>query len=160
MKFLESRIRKTVPTVMVILILTGATILPACQSEGSQKEQTASLKDSTRDTVSNQAVAAYNQKVYDTLNHDWFFTVQLYETKKPLDYIVRMGFEEMQEADTVHYPDLGFPIKPAVLKGPDSLTCFIGFIDPQGKFNYYKSVYVEKKQLHIQTVRQYKMVQN
>jgi predicted ester cyclase len=149
--------RKAVP--FAILILIGIIIVSSCQNEGSQKEKTTSLKDSLRDTVSSQAIAGYNQKVYDPLNPDWYFTVQLYETKKPLDYIVRMGFEEMEEADTVHYPDLGFPIKPAILKGPDSLTCFIGFISPDGKFNYYKSVYVEKKQLHIQTVRQYKMVQ-
>lgn len=158
MKFLQSRIRKNVP--LAIMIFAGAIVLSSCQNEGTPKIQTAALKDSTRDSVSSQAVAGFNERVYDPLNNDWFFTVQLFETKKPLDYIVRMGFEEMQEADTVHYPDLGFPIKPAVLKGPDSLTCFIGFIDPQGKFNYYKSVYVEKKQLHIQTVRQYKMVES
>lgn len=151
-------LRKAVP--FAILILIGILIVSSCQNEGTQKGKTTSLKDSVRDTVSSQAIAGYNQKVYDPLNPDWYFTVQLYETKKPLDYIIRMGFEEMEEADTVHYPDLGFPIRPAILKGPDSLTCFVGFIGPDGKFNYYKSVYVEKKQLHIQTVRQYKMVQD
>jgi hypothetical protein len=111
--------------------------------------------DGTRTTVQAQAVASYNQKVYDSLNHQWYFSVQLYETKRPLDYVVQMIFQEMHNVDTIHYPDLGYPIKPAVLKGPDSLSVYVGFLDPQGQFMYYKSVYVDKKTLNLRTIRKY-----
>lgn len=111
--------------------------------------------DGTRATVQTQAVASYNQKVYDSLNHQWYFSVQVYETKKPLDYVVQMIYQEMHNVDTIHYPDLGYPIKPAVLKGPDSLSVYVGFLDPQGQFMYYKSVYVEKKTLNLRTIRKY-----
>ncbi|TDW99926.1 hypothetical protein [Dinghuibacter silviterrae] len=111
--------------------------------------------DGTRKVVSTQAVASYTQKVNDSLNKEWFFSVQVYETPKPLDYLVQMIYEEMHEVDTVHFPDMGYPIKPAVLKGPDSLTCYVGFLDPKGQFMYYKSVYVENKTLNLRTIRKY-----
>ena len=111
--------------------------------------------DGTRKTVQPQAIASYSQKVYDSLNHQWYFSVQLYETRKPLDYVVQMIYEEMHDVDTIHYPDLGYPIKPAILKAPDSLSVYVGFLDPQGQFMYYKSVYVDKRALNLRTIRKY-----
>jgi hypothetical protein len=142
--------------------LVGVWLLAGCQPGAGDASKTGATdsvaSDTLRTTVSTQAVASFNQKVNDPLNPQWYFSVQLYETRKPRDYAVRMDFEEMQEMDTVHFPDLGYPIKPAVKRGPDSLTCFIGFLDPKGQFNYYKSVYVEGRSLHLVTVRTYKLV--
>ena len=135
------------------LALTVASVITLSTACHHGSDSTSS--DGTRATVQTQAIASYNQKVYDSLNHQWYFSVQLYETKKPLDYVVQMIYQEMHNVDTIHYPDLGYPIKPAVLKGPDSLSVYVGFLDPQGQFMYYKSVYVEKKTLNLRTIRKY-----
>jgi len=135
------------------LVLAAGLYLTYGCHQGSEKS--APSADSTRTAVQTQAVAAYDQKVNDTLNHDWYFSVQLYETPKLRDYVVQMIFEEMHDVDTVHFPDLGYPVKPALQKGPDSLSCYIGFLDPKGQFMYYKAVYVDKKALHLRTVRKY-----
>jgi hypothetical protein len=120
---------------------------PATVTAGSQR-----LED--RATVDTQAVANYQEKIQDKLNN-WYFSVRLYETKNPLDYVVNMGYEEVADQDTIHFPDLGYPIKPAIQKAADSLSCYIGFTDPKGNFMYFKGVWVDKNGLNIRTVRSY-----
>jgi hypothetical protein len=107
-----------------------------------------------RTTVNPQSVATYKQKVNDKIN-DYYFSVEVYETGKPLDYIVHLGYETMQDADTIHFPNLGYPIRPAIQKTTDSLSCYIGFIDPKGQFQYFKGVWIDKNGINIRTVRSY-----
>lgn len=111
--------------------------------------------DGTRKTVQAQAVANYSQKILDTLNRQWYFSVQLFETRNPQDYIIQMIYEEMHNTDTIHFPDMGYPVKPAVKKADDTLSVYVGFLDPKGEFQYYKSVYVDRKGMHLQTIRKY-----
>lgn len=107
-----------------------------------------------RTTVNPKPVATYRQKIDDKLN-DYYFSVEVYETAKPLDYIVHLGYETIEEADTIHFPNLGYPIKPSIQKTTDSLSCYIGFIDPKGQMQYFKGVWVDKNGLNIRTVRTY-----
>ena len=134
-------------------IIFGALSLYGCGSGAGN----AGSADSVRSVVRTQPIANFRQKVADPLNQDWFFSVQLFETHKTKDYVVRIGFEEMREIDTVHFPDLGYPIRPALQKGPDSLSCYIGFLDPKDQFLYYKAVWVENNTVNIRTVRKYKI---
>jgi hypothetical protein len=145
----------------IAILLTGSLlVLHSCASgsEGAPNGSTFVDKDSllltTRTNVDTQAVASYEEKLNNKLNN-WYFSVRVYETKKPLDYIVQLGYEEMEYADTISFPDLGSNIKPAVQKGPDSLSCYVGFIDPKGQFQYYKGVYVDQHGINIRTIRTY-----
>jgi hypothetical protein len=138
--------------------LGGLLLIQSCNDSSttgsSASTDGAGANLTERTTINPQAVAAYKQKVNDKLN-DYYFSVEVYETKKPLDYIVHLGYETMEDADTIHFPNLGYPIKPAIQKTTDSLSCYIGFIDPKGQFQYFKGVWVDKNGLNIRTVRTY-----
>jgi len=130
-------------------------LMPSCNNSASDQGTAAGTqKLEDRAKVDTQAVATYKEKIKDVLN-DWYFSVQVYETKKPLDYVVNMGYEEVEDADTIHFPDLGYAIKPVIQKAADPLSCYIGFTDPKGHFMYFKGVWVDKNGLNIRTVRSY-----
>lgn len=130
-------------------------VLGACQGNGGGAATTnATEVPSERVKVSDTAVASYREKVPDKLN-DWYFSVELFELKSTFDYVSHVRYEEMERVDTIHFPNLGYAIKPAVQKGPDALTCYIGFISPKGEFMYLKSAYVEDSKLFLHTVRTY-----
>ena len=129
-------------------VLLSALILFGC---GSSSESNPDV----RATIDPNPVATYSRKVDDPLNKDWTFFVRLYETRQERDFIARFGYEEMRDTDLVHFPDMGYPIRPALLKGPDSLSCYIGFLDPHNQFMYLKAVWVERDGLHHRTVRKY-----
>lgn len=140
---------------MALLSFGFLLLTPSCNNAASEQGSPAASQPlDDRTNVDTAAVASYQEKIKNSLNN-WYFSVKLYETRKPLDYIVSMGYEEVQDQDTIHFPDLGYPIKPAIQKAADSLSCYVGFTDPKGNFMYFKGVWVDKEGVHIRTVRSY-----
>jgi len=138
--------------------LGGLVLMQSCNDSSatgsSSSTDGAAANLTERATVNPAAVATYKQKVNDKLNN-YYFSVEVYETKKPLDYIVHLGYETMQDADTIHFPNLGYPIRPAIQRTTDSLSCYIGFVDPKGQFQYFKGVWIDQNGINIRTVRTY-----
>ncbi len=108
-----------------------------------------------RKIVKKEAVATYREKTDNPLN-DWYFTVELYETPKTLQYLLTMQFEEVKGQDTLELPDFGTPPKPVLQKGKDKYSCIIGFLDNNNKFMDYKLVYVKDgNNLKLTTLKHY-----
>lgn len=135
----------------------------ACKSPNSNNE---GLSDSSsvlssidgvpmyRTSLNPSAVADYKEKVKNGLN-DWYFSVELYETKKTFYYLIRMQFEEVRGEDTLKLPNLGALPRPQIQKGNDKYSCVLGFLDGQNKFNEYKSVSIVDGNIKLTTLKHY-----
>lgn len=110
----------------------------------------------TRNTIKSEAVASYSEPVKDKdkLNN-WKFAVELYETPAMFKYLVKIEYMALNEKDTVTIPNFGILPQVEVRKGPEPLSCIIGFLDKTGEFKPYKQVAVEDKNLKITTLRHY-----
>ena len=75
------------------------------------------------------------------------FPVELFETSKTFQYLVKMQFEELMAEDTLDIPNFGAEPKPVLKKGKDKYSCIIGFMDPQNVFREFKLVHVENGRL-------------
>jgi hypothetical protein len=100
-------------------------------------------------------VAAYKEKTDNPLN-DWYFSVEIYETKKTFDYLMKLQFEEIRGEDTLRLPNVGNEPKPVIQKGKDKYSCIVGFMDNENKFREYKLVHVENSShLKVTTLKHY-----
>jgi hypothetical protein len=107
-----------------------------------------------RTTLNPIPVADYKEKVKNGLN-DWYFSVEIYETKKTFYYLIRMQFEEVRGEDTLKLPNLGALPRPQIQKGNDKYSCVLGFLDGQNKFNQYKLVSVVDGNIKLTTLKHY-----
>jgi len=110
-----------------------------------------------RTTVNAEPVAEYKEKTENPLN-DWYFSVQVYETPKTFQYVLRLKYEEMDGDDTLNLPNVGTMPKPVIQKGTDKYSCIVGFIDNQNQFREYKKVYVKNDQLKVTSLKHYSVV--
>lgn len=108
----------------------------------------------TRTHVNPKPVALYEQKVPDELNQ-WFFRVEVYETAKTLDYLVRMQYKELRISDQFRLPALGKMPEIKIQPGDAPFSCIIGFMDQQQVFRPYKQVLMKQEQLRFKTVATY-----
>lgn len=140
-------------------------LLSACHSEKQEETTTtpqpqplvvlpADTVPPLRDRISAKPAATYSEPISDELN-DWKFAVQLYETKKTFQYIVRVQAKEVRVSDSLTFPNLGSVPVPAIQKGKEPYTCIIGFLDNKGDFKEYKKVSFSNDQLRIKTIRTY-----
>ena len=144
------------------IFLVSLVFLFSCQSNNQPGSNSAA--DSTnakaavislyRDVVKPEPVAEYSEKVNNSLN-DWHFSVSLYETNKTFYYRIRMQYEELRAEDTLRLPNLGAMPRPAIQKGPEKYSCILGFMDIQNKFNEYKLVHIEGRDLKITALKHY-----
>jgi hypothetical protein len=107
-----------------------------------------------RATINPNPVAEYKEKVKNALN-DWYFSVDLYETKKTFYYLINLQFEEVRGVDTLKLPNLGAVPRPQIQKGNDKYSCILGFLDGQNKFNEYKLVSVADGNIKLTTLKHY-----
>ena len=108
----------------------------------------------TRASVQQAAVASYSEPVPDELN-DWKFAVQVYETKRTFHFILRMQYKELRVSDSLNIPNFGIAPKPETRKGPEPLSCIIGFLDKKGEFKAYKKLAVKNDRLKFTTLNHY-----
>jgi hypothetical protein len=107
-----------------------------------------------RPSVKTAAVASYSEKVKDELN-DWKFAVSAFETKRTFHFILRMQYKELRVSDSLHIPNFGIQPVIEIKKGPEPLSCIIGFLDKKGQFKDYKKVAIKNEQLKFTTLNSY-----
>ena len=126
-------------------------------SSGDENEKSGETPE-YRKKIKQDPVAVFKEKTDNPLN-DWYFSVQLYETKRTFYYLLKMRFEEVTGEDTLKLPDFGMEPKPALVRGKDRFSCIIGFYDKENKFREYKLVSVkEGRELKLTTLNHYTVV--
>jgi len=141
---------------------TAPTSETTKKQDGTQQEASSAIKapppaekiPQFRQTVNTEPVAEYKEKTENPLN-DWYFSVELYETSKTFQYLMKLKYEEMEGDDTLKLPDLGVMPKPVIQKGPDKYSCIIGFMDNHDQFREYKKLYVQNDQLKVTAIKHY-----
>lgn len=107
-----------------------------------------------RQTIKEEPIAEHKERTDNPLN-DWYFSVQLFETSKTFHYRIHLQYEEIEGDDTLKLPNFGTMPVPVIEKGPDKLSCIIGFKDKDGNFREYKKVYVKDDRLKITALKHY-----
>lgn len=145
------------------MALTTAVIFISCSDNKKDTQQATATSSETpkprsvpevRDTIQRTPVASYSERTDNPLN-EWYFKVQLFETKRTFKYLMKLQFEEIRGEDTLTIPNLGVMPEPVIQKGPDPYSCIIGFKDQDGKFRDYKKVYVRNNTLKVTALKHY-----
>ena len=157
----ENKLLRNFYNAIPLLILS---ILISCQNSQKKEKISEKKKDRVisktpyinpvRDEVRKQAVVSYSEKIDNPLN-DWYFRVELFETKNSFHYLVKLQYEEIRGTDTLKLPNFGRMPEPVIKKGEEQYSCIIGFLDKEDKFREYKKVYVKDNVLKITTLRHY-----
>ncbi len=108
----------------------------------------------TRDKVNPVPIVEYVKPLGDSISH-WKFEVSVSETKFRFKYILRLRYQEIDEADTLKIPNFGTQPKVEIHKSSDDFTCIIGFLDKKGAFKEYKQVVVKNNQMKLTTLKKY-----
>jgi hypothetical protein len=108
----------------------------------------------TRKSVSQQPVASYSEPVKDELN-DWKFAVSVYETTKTFRFILRIQYKELRMSDSLPIPNFGTWPKVELRKGPEPLSCIIGFLDKKQEFKPYRKAAIKNDQLKLTKLASY-----
>ncbi|QEC43880.1 hypothetical protein [Pseudobacter ginsenosidimutans] len=148
-----------------VLIALIPFLVLACESAPGKKEEPAApaTKEvvnpaenvpSERKEVKTEPVASYRVKTDDPLN-DFFFGVELYETKKTFHYLMKLEFETIDGKDTLRLPNFGTMPEPVIKKGPEKFSAIIGFMDKDKQFREYKKVYVVGNKLKVTALKHY-----
>jgi hypothetical protein len=146
---------RTSLTILLFSIFAGCAN-PSDRDETAAEESTqapAAIPD-LRDSVAAQPAASFRKKTTNDLN-DWYFSVDLFETRKRFEYVVKMRYEEATGVDTISFPNLGEEPRPVLQQGKSDFSCVIGFLDKEGTFREYKEVSFAKDRLKITTLKYY-----
>ncbi len=108
----------------------------------------------TRASVNTTPIASYSEPVKDELNN-WKLAVTAYETKRTFHFVLRMQYKELRVTDSLHIPNFGIRPVVEIKKGPEPLSCIIGFLDKKGQFKDYKKVSIKNDQLKYTTLNSY-----
>jgi hypothetical protein len=115
----------------------------------------------TRNNVKASPVASYSEPVEDKdkLN-DWKFSVDAFETPMTFKYLLKIRYKELRVEDTLTIPNFGIYPTIVLNKGPEDLSCIVGFKDKEDAFKDFKKVYIEKGELKITTLKTYRRTLN
>jgi hypothetical protein len=142
-------------SILLFSILSGCVSPPENNEDATEENtQAPAVITEVRDAVASMPAASFRKKTPNNLN-DWYFSVDLFETKKRFDYVVKMRYEEAAGVDTISFPNLGQEPKPVLQQGKSEFSCVIGFLDQEGKFREYKEVSFAKDRLKITTLKYY-----
>jgi len=151
------------PIKIKILLLLVVSIVISCNNSQPKEEVSAIKKDTISKTpyidldrkeISKEPIASYSEKTDNPLN-DWYFKVQLFETEKTFEYLIKLQFEEIRGEDTLKLPNFGRMPEPQIKKGDEKYSCIIGFLDKENKFREYKKVCVKDNHLKITAIKHY-----
>lgn len=152
----ENRLLRT--SLIFISFLIGCNHVEHKKEPARAKKDTVKLNtpitNTTRDEVKKTPVVSYSEKTENPLN-DWYFKVELFETKNTFHYLMKLQYEEIRGTDTLKLPNFGRMPEPVIKKGDDKFSCIIGFLDKEDKFREYKKVYVKDNVLKVTTIRHY-----
>jgi hypothetical protein len=147
-------IRISISVALISILLACGQKSASNNDQGTDSTQSALPISLFRDSVASKPVASFRKKTPNDLN-DWYFSVDLFETNKRFEYVVKMQYEEAGGEDTISFPNLGIEPKPALRQGKNNYSCIIGFFDNQGAFREYKEVSYANNQLRITTLKYY-----
>lgn len=147
---------------MRIFFLLGITVVfSACNPVGNDgpKDSTTISKpsselDEARPDPKTSPVAAYEKRVPNDLNQ-WWFRVQLFETKQRFIYKLKMEYEEMNEEKEIGFPNLKMEPQPKIRKGTKDFEAIVGFLDNKGEFKEYLMVSAVGGNLQLKTLKHY-----
>ena len=146
-----------------ILLFLVFSFVISCNNSQPNEEVSTKKKDTISKTpyinpdrkeINKEPIASYSEKTDNPLN-DWYFKVQLFETDKTFEYLIKLQFEEIRGEDTLKLPNFGRTPEPQIKKGDEKYSCIIGFLDKEDKFREYKKVYVKDNHLKITAIRHY-----
>src|SRR5688572_15073455 len=135
-----------------LIITACAEKKPASIPNKDSTAVTAPTVSLTRETIQKKPVVSYSERTDNPLN-EWYFSVQLYETKNTFHYLIKMQFEEIRGTDTLRLPNFGTMPEPVIRKGKEQYSCIIGFMDKDKNFREYKKVYVKNNVMRITALR-------
>ena len=146
----------------IYLLLITALFFIACNplgSDGPVKDTTVVTSpsneiDEARPNPKSSPVAAYEKRTLNDLN-EWYFRVQLYETKQRFVYNLKMQYEEMNEKKEILFPNLKIEPQPQIRKGAKAFEAIVGFLDNKGVFKEFLQVSAEGGSLHLKTLKHY-----
>ena len=147
---------------MIYAALFFVLLLNSCSENSKQGSKTASTVTYTsndtipivRKQVSKAPVASYMIPINNPLLHQ-YFGVKIYETSLTFQFVMRMQYEGMIETDTLKIPNFGtWPIV-KIKKGPEKLSCIIGFLDKEKRFKEYKKLLAKDNKLKLIVLKSY-----
>lgn len=138
-------------------------IFTACNDKNELHEEKGSQETEfvTNDTipemrreVNKKPVASYLVPSQDKyLDHK--FGVEVFETEKTFQYLLKMNYDGMKVKDTLKVPNFGtwpvIEVKPT----KDKLTCIIGFLDKDKAFKEYKMLTAKGDKLKLKVLHRY-----
>ena len=146
----------------IFLLLFLTVVFGACNpvgndgpaTESSTTSKPSSELDEARSNPKSTPIAAYEKRVPNDLNQ-WFFRVQLFETKQRFIYNLKMQYEEMNEEKEIGFPNLKMEPQPQIRKGAKDFEAIIGFLDNKGEFKEYLKVSADGGNLQLKTLKHY-----
>src|SRR6266480_3382972 len=105
---------------LIFVVLLQLTVV-SCKNDTSSsndnnanKNKPAIAKTDTiltiRKEVNPNPVASFSKRIPNNLN-DWYFSVNIYETKETFYYLMKLEYMEMREKDTLKIANLGISTK-------------------------------------------------
>lgn len=138
-------------------------ISTACSNGNSLKSENASDTTSftSNDTipeirkgVSNKPVASYLIPINDPVLKQKF-GVEIYETPRTFQFLLRMQYEGMEVTDTLKIPNFGMWPVVKINPGKDKLSCIIGFLDKKKEFKEYKMLTAKGDKMRLIVLKRY-----
>jgi hypothetical protein len=143
------------------LLLSCLLFVLSCKNESNNspaKDSTIVISYDTipaaRSFVSQKPVASYSESVNDELNN-WKFAVSVYETSRTFHFILRIQYKELRISDSLSIPNFGIEPRVELRKGPEPLSCIIGFLDKKGEFKPYRKAAIKNEQLKLTRLASY-----
>jgi hypothetical protein len=129
--------------------------LIACNNETAKTEP----YTKERAAVKTDAVVTYTESEN---NNDTSKTlkVQLFEQKESLKYEVKFSYNGNNGEKIFSYPNLGFMPKPGLKKGPNPMSCIVGFYDADSVFMDLRLIAVENGNLMYRHLKEYQIEGN
>lgn len=107
-----------------------------------------------RKQVNKAPVASYIIPINNPLLKQ-YFGVKIYETPSTFQFLLKMQYEGMIETDTLKIPNFGTWPTVQVNKGPEKLSCIIGFLDKEKHFREYKMLLAKNDKLRLIVLKKY-----
>ena len=150
----------------LLLFLTSIGLLMSCGTDNHTPDTSESTVAPTSNTTISEErpspkstpVANYVKRVNNDLN-EWYFRVQLYETKKRFVYRMVMEYETINEEKEITFPNLKEDPKPSIQPGKREYDAIVGFMDNKGQFKDFINVFVENESLRVRTLKYYAVTQ-
>jgi hypothetical protein len=114
----------------------------------------ASKVSETRAKVDTNSTAEYKERIKEMPDEE-YFAVQLFETPKTFEYVIKMAYGGMKTNGTLIFPNMGIAPKPVLKKGSEPYSCEIGFMDNKNTYREFKLVYNSKTEMGMRTLKRY-----